>query len=231
MRRRLGVAGAVGAVAAVTVLGAACTASAGEPIARETARAPAPKLVRFDSCDRFLGHVRKQALQMVGPWGLGVARPLGDVGMPPPAADPDFSGERASPVAGAAAPREGVDYSGTNLQEAGVDEPDIVKTDGRTVFALSGGTVRAVDVTGAAPRRLGPGFTPDSMWPSGLVLSGDRLVVIGDGAVPYAGRGPIGIEGDVAGSAFAPTTISTTVLVELDVSDPSQLRVVSRMTI
>ena len=28
---------------------------------------------------------------------------------------------------------EGVDYSGTNVQEAGVDEADIVKTDGRRI--------------------------------------------------------------------------------------------------
>ena len=227
MRRRLGVAGAVGAVAAVTALGAACTASAGGPVAREAARAPAPALVRFDSCDRFLGHVRTRALQVVGPWGLGAARPVADVALPA------RSGREApAPAAGAPAPREGVDYSGTNLQEAGVDEPDIVKTDGRTVFALSGGTVRAVDVTGAAPRGLGPGFTPDSMSPSGLVLSGNRLVVIGDGAVPYSGPGPIVVGGDrAAASPIAPTFVSTTVLVELDVSDPARLRVVSRMTV
>jgi len=225
VRRRLGVAGAVGAVAAVTALGVACTASAGGPAAREAARAPAPALVRFDSCDRFLGHVRRRALEVVGPWGLGAAMPLGDVALPSRA-----DRAAAAPVS-EAAPREGVDYSGTNLQEAGVDEPDIVKTDGRTVFAISGGSVRAVDVTGAAPRGLGPGFTPDSMWPSGLVLSGDRLVVIGDGAVPYSGRGPIAIEGDRIASPIAPTTVPTTVLVELDVSDPARLRVVSRMTV
>jgi hypothetical protein len=33
---------------------------------------------------------------------------------------------------------EGVDYSGTNNQESGVDEADLVKTDGYHVYALNG---------------------------------------------------------------------------------------------
>ena len=31
-----------------------------------------------------------------------------------------------------ATPQQGVDYSGTNVQEAGIDEPDLVKTNGVT---------------------------------------------------------------------------------------------------
>ena len=40
----------------------------------------------------------------------------------------------------AAAPNLNVDYSTTNVQEAGVDEPDIVKTDGEKIVALAEGS-------------------------------------------------------------------------------------------
>ncbi len=40
------------------------------------------------------------------------------------------------------------DFSTTNVQEAGVDEPDTVKTDGRRVFAIAGS--RFVDLDGRA---------------------------------------------------------------------------------
>ena len=86
---------------------------------------------------------------MVGAYGLGAALPIG--ASPPPEALRDGV---AAPATGRR-PR-GVDFSDTNVQEAGVDEPDLVKTDGRTVFAIAGGAVRVTDVTGAAPRGLGP---------------------------------------------------------------------------
>ena len=44
----------------------------------------------------------------------------------------------------AAAPVAGVDYSTTNVQEQGVDEPDIVKTDGEKIVALAQGKLRVV---------------------------------------------------------------------------------------
>ena len=48
----------------------------------------------------------------------------------------------------------GDDVSGTNNQEQGVHEPDTVKTDGETLFVLSGGSLHAVDVTGAGSPKL-----------------------------------------------------------------------------
>ena len=42
------------------------------------------------------------------------------------------------------------DFSGTNTQEADVDEPDVVKTDGRRIFAVTDRTLRVIDVPTAA---------------------------------------------------------------------------------
>ena len=46
-------------------------------------------------------------------------------------------------------------FSGTNVQEAGVDEADLVKTDGSRLYVATGGVLRVFDVTGATPRPLG----------------------------------------------------------------------------
>ncbi len=44
--------------------------------------------------------------------------------------------------------------TGTNVQEVGVDEPDVVKTDGTTLYRVHDGTLTSYDVTGAETRRL-----------------------------------------------------------------------------
>lgn len=70
--------------------------------------------------------------------------------------------------------------TGTNLQEAGVDEPDIAKTDGRLVVSLDGGSLRIVDVTANEPRSRGSlNLTNLGLSPTELLLDGDRALVLG----------------------------------------------------
>ncbi len=53
-------------------------------------------------------------------------------------------------------PPSGQAYSETNVQEAGVDEADIVKTDGNYLYAVDGSKVHIIDVsTAEAPVKLG----------------------------------------------------------------------------
>jgi hypothetical protein len=68
--------------------------------------------------------------------------------------------------------------TGTNVQEAGVDEPDIAKTTGDLLVRISGDTLKTDDVSGSEPRRLGVAAL-DRMGDPRLLLSGDRAVVIG----------------------------------------------------
>ena len=56
------------------------------------------------------------------------------------------------------------------MQEAGVDEPDIVKTDGGIVFAVAQGKIQAVDVSGGAPQLVGVATLPDGAWGGQLLL-------------------------------------------------------------
>jgi hypothetical protein len=135
-------------------------------------------LVSFDACEDYLAYVKEQALEQVGPYGLG--------GGPMMFAD-DVVGERAVAEADdgtggmpepapAAEPQAGVDFSETNVQEAGVDEPDRVKTDGRLLYTVSGDQVRIVDVTGDDPVLLGAVGVPG--WDHRMLRSGDRLLVL-----------------------------------------------------
>lgn len=69
------------------------------------------------------------------------------------------------------------DYSTTNLQEAGVDESDVMKNDGRYLYLLSDDLLRIADVQDAnavAPRgTLALEGSPDSLY-----LRGDNLIAI-----------------------------------------------------
>ncbi len=73
-------------------------------------------------------------------------------------------------------------YSETTVQVEGVDEADIVKTDGKYIYVLSssvdGETVSIVDVTGKNPVKLS-GITADGIYGSDMYLSGGRLIIIG----------------------------------------------------
>lgn len=73
------------------------------------------------------------------------------------------------------------DYSQTNVQVAGVDEGDVVKTDGNYIYAVSNGTVRivkAVPATDLAETAV-IGFEDENFTANDLYVDGDRLVVIG----------------------------------------------------
>ena len=118
---------------------------------------------------------------------------------------------------------QGVDFSGTNVQEEGVDEPDLVKTNGKTLFAVANGSLRAVDVSGLRPRLL-DSLALERAMSHELLLHGDRLLVLS--------RGGYWIEPLPAIAArIAPYQPAESVLAEVDVSDPAKLRLVRTLTL
>ena len=68
-----------------------------------------------------------------------------------------------------------MDYSGTNVQEAGVDEADIIKTDGRRIVAMSAGRLVVVD---AARREILGSVRLAAGESAELFLHGDSLLAI-----------------------------------------------------
>ncbi|GAB2580693.1 hypothetical protein Aab01nite_57380 [Paractinoplanes abujensis] len=142
---------------------AGCTTSA------PTAPPPAPplKLVAFDSCAQLEKELRA-ATELSSTAESGGAR----------LAVPGSARAADSSVAGPA-------YSGTNVHEAGVDEPDIVKTDGKRIVTISGGVLRVVDTaTRAQTGRLELGVP--AYGETTLLLAGNRALVLADG-----GGGPM----------------------------------------
>ena len=137
-------------------------------------------LVRFDDCDTLLDYLHTEYSARVGPWGFDQGGWFGpvfrggdddDMAMAESAA----ADESAAAPSAAPAPVEGVDFSGTNVQEAGVDEADIVKTDGRRIFTLSSGRLLVVD---AATRDPVGSVTVAEGWGRELFIDGDGLLLI-----------------------------------------------------
>ena len=164
MRRRLW-------ICAVLLLPlAGCTAPARD-LATPPEQPPPPfKLVAFDSCDRLLTELRAAAQRSITAYGFYTNRAYAAAG--------DMM--RAESVAGAA-PAPAPTFSGTNVHEQGADEPDIVKTDGRRIVTVEGGTLHVIDpVTRRETGRLVLGLAGDTR----LLLAGDKALVLG-----YAGLG------------------------------------------
>jgi len=72
------------------------------------------------------------------------------------------------------------DYSPTNVQVEGVDEADVVKTDGRFLYVLTGQKVAIVRAHPPAQARLVSELACEG-WPLEAFVSGDRLVVFAAG--------------------------------------------------
>jgi uncharacterized secreted protein with C-terminal beta-propeller domain len=174
---------AVGALAAIGV-------TAGRPDPSSSRPPGAIGLVAYRSCAELLSGLREHTAANIASLGYRNAY----VGAGQAEAVPLAAGSAAAGSAAAAAPAA-PEHSTTTVHEAGADEPDVVKTDGRRVVTVAHGMLRVVDV---ATRRItgtirvaaaGPGWAPAG----NLLISGDRALVIlpdtyGDGvasARPY----------------------------------------------
>jgi inhibitor of cysteine peptidase len=69
-------------------------------------------------------------------------------------------------------------YSTTNIQVAGVDEPDTVKTDGEYIYTVSGSTVFIVNAS-LSDARVVLRIECDDFTPAGIFVNGDRLAILG----------------------------------------------------
>ena len=183
----------------------------------------ASALVEFNSCDAFLGHVKAEALERVGPYGLpgaGYAGPdiWDDVVLEEAAAEMAESAADAA-AAPSPEPQAGVDYSTTNVQEIGVDEPDVIKTDGNRILVLAQGILYHVDVSSGRPDLLGwldlwswesQYGEEEEFWHYEMFLGADSALLIA------GGYGPAG---------------DLTQAVQVDLSDPENLAATATLTV
>ncbi|MBF8188494.1 beta-propeller domain-containing protein, partial [Nonomuraea sp. K274] len=141
----------------------------------------AVRLVAYNDCDDLLAELRERAAENVGPWGFGGAMPM---------MMEDSARAEVSPSQTKQAP----DHSTTNVHEAGVDEPDLVKTDGNRVITVTDGTLRIIDTaTRKVTATLDLAQDGRPAAPADLLVSGDRaLVLFRGGDIMYKAIGPIG---------------------------------------
>lgn len=181
----------------VAGLAAALIAAPARGEAEAAPQKPAAKvrLKGFGSCAGIVRYARRHSLRNVG----SVFVPLRGGGQ-----DDDGGGGEGEPASG------GPDVSGTNVQEQGVDEPDILKTDGARAFAIAGDALHSVDVRAATPVVLDTMQLAEDASHR-LLLHGNRALVISS----------LYSAGEVLG---LPDWVSTTRLIEVDLSDPARLR-------
>ena len=78
--------------------------------------------------------------------------------------------------------------TGTNVQEAGVDEPDVVKTDGDLLVRIQDATLTTYDVTGEETEELSK-IDLDGFEDGEILLSGDTVVALGNDGTRSPRRG------------------------------------------
>jgi hypothetical protein len=168
----------------------------------EAGAAQKPRLKAFGSCTGLVHYARRNAVRH--------ARSILRRGQ-----DDSGAGD-SEPTSGGPERAAGGDFSGTNVQEQGVDEPDIVKTNGAQAFAIAGDALHAVDVRAPAPAVLDS--LPLTDGSHTLLLRGDRALVIS--SLYSAGK-----------ALRLPDWVPSTRLIEVDVSNPGRLRVINTLDV
>ena len=193
----------------------------------------------FGDCSTLLDYLRTETVARVGPYGLDDGPRFG---IPEPfmaeeaemMADDSAASAVAAPEA-APASSDG-DFSSTNVQVAGVDEPDIIKTDGNRILAVAQGRLHYVDVSGDQPRYLGSVDLvgeSGSGWGQEIFIRGDRAMVFStsyaDWLEPVAASD---LEGDhviAEDVIFRGSPVS--LIQEVDLSNPASMEVVSELRV
>ena len=190
------------------------------------------RLAAFDSCTELVGWARGQALRTGGAVGVPIrALPPTAVGIAPTPAARTLAEGVAAPTA-APAPAADDSFSGTNNQEAAVDESDIVKTDGSRAYVVYGDQLLAIDVTSDTPKLLGSLTLEGTVQE--ILLRGPRLLAIGYGPAKQPTPTPVpmpaerGIATDiVAPYPYEPPDVRLT---EVNVTDPAAMKVARTST-
>jgi hypothetical protein len=186
-----------------------------------------PRLRRpraFASCASLVRYGRHYLAVTHGAPETPIEPLAGSVSSPPPRA--------GAPNQGAATPQASGNsttaYSTTNNQEPGVQEPDTVKTDGSTIFAVSGNRLFAVGVAGGKPALDGTLDLGTYAYGSQLLLQGSHLIVISSAFSPMPLRG-------AAGPAMLyPSPYyfgGKTTITQVDVSDPATMKVTGTLSV
>jgi uncharacterized secreted protein with C-terminal beta-propeller domain len=146
-----------------------------------TVTAPSGEIKKFSSADEIRDYIKNNTplvqdenYQTDGAW----------VAMPAPvmaAQELSAKGVSISSALPSAAGIGSPGYSQTNVQVAGVDEPDFVKNDARYIYVISGSTLTIVNAYPAASASV-VSKTELEDTPREIFINGDRLVLLKTGS-------------------------------------------------
>jgi inhibitor of cysteine peptidase len=146
-----------------------------------TVPAPAGDIKKFSSADEIRDYLKNNTQLAQDMYyrtnGAGAT-------VPAPVMAVQESSAKGVSSSGALPSAEGVgsyDYSQTNVQVAGVDEPDFVKNDARYIYVISGNMLTIVDAFPAASASV-VSKTELEDTPRELFINGDRLVLLKTGS-------------------------------------------------
>jgi uncharacterized secreted protein with C-terminal beta-propeller domain len=118
----------------------------------------------------------------------------------------------------APAAKSAAEYSATNVQVAGVDEADLVKTDGEYIYIISGDSLVIARAYPASAAEKLATVKFSSFNPRELFIDGDRLLVFG---TSYEGIRPLEEPAAKGGVEYMPWYPGTTTAKLYDISDRS----------
>lgn len=192
------------------------------PLTPQAASA-AEQLTPFADCDKLTQWYVDQALADVTAWGLGGSGPeiyaMEDTMM------------RTAPLAASMAEQRsdvsavGNAETGTNVQEAGVDEPDVAKLYGDDlVVSIQRNRLVITDVSGVSPQPVSEHTLSTRKWSHELLIVDDTAVVLSTLQDYYAYDDVIVTDRLAWPGAGGSASMVTTV----DLSDPTDLETTSR---
>ena len=174
-------------------------------------------LIPFAACDELLRYLQDEALKRVGPYGLD-GFGWGPI-FPMPMMERSFADTEPLMASGL-----GNDFSGTNVQEVGIDEPDFIKTNGEIIAILEDNSLHIVDPKSFSSEPIGSVQLEALSWGSEMFLNGNRLWVMAQ--TDLYSVSPLMAE-IIPIDGWKPRTT----IVEVDITDPSQPLQVASMVI
>jgi len=164
--------------------------------------ASAQALVPWGDCGALLEHYRTELARTATPYGVGGSAPFAGTletatnlgGAPVPAAPGPESAAAASSDSSGSARLDAVGSgpTGTNVQERGVDEPDLAKAAGGLLFVSAQGRLQVLRA-GPEPELLSSVPLGPGAYGAELLVDGDRVLALvnGVGATPVPAPEPL----------------------------------------
>ncbi len=188
-------------------------------------------LYQFDSCDDMLSYLKESfkensPIYQEGYYDYGVPESGEDFG--------GSEGDSGDPGDGGVDQGNGgQDFSETNVQVEGVDEPDLVKTDGSRIAALANGSLHMVDATGITPELKGS-LAVGASGNAQMFLVGDRVFLLDNMSVWGYGFDEWGeplVDWIDLQQWFGDEVWQVTRIAEIDVSNPGDMKVLANLYI